>query len=363
MRILYFITSDISARFLRGQLAFLIDAGHEVHVGTRLSQPPATFDAGVVAHDLAFEREPSLRADVQGLMAAVRLVRHLRPDAVNASTPKAGLLGMVAAKLCRVPRRVYVVRGLRFETLTGVRRLVFRALERLATSCATDVVYNSRSLRTVAERERTVRRGRGVILGGGSGNGIDIARFDHLPTSADARRRIGVPQDARAVGFVGRLTRDKGIVDLVQAWDEIEPPCVLVIVGDFEDGDPVPDSIRRRIETDERIVRVPWTDDTIGCYRALDVLAFPSYREGLPNVPLEAQLCGVPVVAYAATGTVDAVMSEPPNVLVDVGDVQGLARALTWRLVERRRSTAAREWVANRFRREDLWRALEGIYH
>ncbi len=98
----------------------------------------------------------------------------------------------------------------------------------------------------------------------------------------------------------------------------------LLLVGQFEDGDPVPDAVRATIEGDKRIVTVPWLDHTGIAYRAMDVLAFPSYREGLPNVPLEAQLCGVPVVGYAATGTVDAVA--PGSGLVTVGDVTALGR-------------------------------------
>ena len=119
-----------------------------------------------------------------------------------------------------------------------------------------------------------------------------------------------MPDDATVVGFVGRFTRDKGIADLIGAFTSTlreRGDVWLLLVGQFEDGDPVPPDVRRTIESDDRIVTVPWLADTGVAYRAMDVLAFPSYREGLPNVPLEAQLCGVPVVAYAATGTVDAV--------------------------------------------------------
>jgi glycosyltransferase involved in cell wall biosynthesis len=365
-RILYLVTNDISARFLRGQLGFLIDHGFDVHVGSRLSDPPAEFDAGVVAHDLQYMRQPSPIHDVRALWSTIRLMRRVRPSIVNASTPKAGLLGMLASWWCRVPQRVYVVRGLRFETMTGARRQMFRWIERLTSACATHVVFNSRSLLELAEREHAVAPGAGIVLGAGSGNGIDPARFDDLPTRSDARRRLGIAVDLPVIGFVGRLTRDKGIVDLVDSVTAASDHLVLLIVGDYERGDPVPDRTRNAIERDPRIVRLPWTDDTRDTYAAIDVLAFPSYREGLPNVPLEAQLCGTPVVAYAATGTVDAVTDGRTGVLVPTGHAQALWDAAR-DLLRRPEAGAALgragcEWVRAEFDRERVWRELAEVY-
>lgn len=364
-RVLYLITNDISARFLRGQLGNLIEHGFEVAVGTSLSDPPAAFDERVAVHDIEFRREPHLRADAASLWATVRLMRTVRPEIVNASTPKAGLLGMVAAWCCRVPMRVYVVRGLRFETLTGARRRLFRWLERLATACATDVIYNSSSLLGVAERERAVRRGRGRVLGAGSGNGIDVARFDDLPSREAARAALGLETDARVVGFVGRLTRDKGVVDLVEAFRDADDGPTLLIVGDYEAGDPVPDDTRQRIESSADIVHVPWIEDTRPAYRAMDVLAFPSYREGLPNVPLEAQLCGVPVMGYAATGTVDAIEHLVGGLLVPVGDRDALRDGLETIVSgesDAQLGVAGSAWVRSRFDQPALWSRLEQVY-
>ena len=222
------------------------------------------------------------------------------------------------------------------------------------------------------------------MIGGGSGNGIDVDRFadDALPTQAEARERFGLPAEATVVGFVGRFTRDKGIADLTGVFTTTlrEIPDAadvwLLLVGQFEDGDPVPADVRTTIERDERIVTVPWLDHTGVAYRAMDVLAFPSYREGLPNVPLEAQLCGVPVVGYAATGTVDAVApgqsdgsdaSGGDSVLVPVGDVEALGRELIAQVGERINRSSSRDqetlWVVENFDRARLWSALVDRYH
>ncbi len=389
-KVLYLLTDEISSVLVRGQLGHLVEAGFDVTVAARRSTPteppePDKWDAGVHVQHLPFVREPSPLADLRALWTTIRLIRRLRPTLVNASTPKAGLLGMLAAWLCRVPVRVYVVRGFRFETARGWRRRLFRSLEWVAFRCANHVLFNSRSLMTIGEQERLITPGRGEVIGGGSGNGIDVARFadDTLPTRAAARERFGLPADATVVGFVGRFTRDKGIADLVSVFTSTlrgspELPDVwLLLVGQFEDGDPVPEAVRATIVGDERIVTVPWLDHTGVAYRAMDVLAFPSYREGLPNVPLEAQLCGVPVVGYAATGTVDAVAPDQSTVadsgpgsssaLVTVGDVTALGRRILAQVPgDIDRSSSERQealWVVENFDRDRLWSGLVDRYH
>jgi glycosyltransferase involved in cell wall biosynthesis len=382
-RVLYMLTDEISSVLVRGQLRHLIENGFEVTVGTRVAPPndgdltpPASlargvWDRGVTVAPLPFVREPSPLADLRALVATVRLIRRLRPEIVNASTPKAGLLGMLAAWTCRVPVRLYVVRGFRFETATGWRRRLFRSLESVAMRCANYLVFNSRSLLGVGEREGIVPAGRGEVIFGGSGNGIDVTRFsdDVLPTRSAARQELGVPDDAVVVGFVGRFTRDKGIADLIGVFTSslgARPDVWLLLVGRFEDGDPVPPAVRDVIESADRIVTVPWLEHTGVAYRAMDMLAFPSAREGLPNVPIEAQLCGVPVVAFEATGTVDAIADGVGGVLVPVGDADALGAVLADLIddPERRRElgAAGSEWVAANFDQRALWDGLVDRY-
>jgi glycosyltransferase involved in cell wall biosynthesis len=378
-RILYLLTDEMSSVLVRGQLGHLADNGFDVTVGTRRSDPhgggaSSRFDDAATVEHLPFVREPHLVADVRALIATARLIRRTRPDTVNASTPKAGLLGMLAARACRVPVRIYVMRGLRFETERGWRRRLLRGAERLAVRCATTVVANSRSLLAVAEREGVIDPGRGIVIGAGSGNGVDIARFadDVLPSPAVARTQLGLPLDAAVVGFVGRFTADKGIDDLVAAHRALLAPngdVWLLLVGQFEDSDALAERTRHAIVASDRIMCVPWLDEPAIAYRAMDVLAFPSMREGLPNVPLEAQCCEVPVVGYGATGTVDAVVTEPigdrrpaTGVLVEVGDVAALASSLAALLADPDRrialGRAGRRWVGETFRQDRLWDAL-----
>lgn len=368
--LLYLITSRLSSVLLRGQLSFLIDRGYRVVVGVGGGGDAAgQFDEGVETVALPFIRRPSPLADLHSFAATMSLIRRLRPALVNASTPKAGLIGMTAAVVCRVPVRVYVVRGLPFETAKGWRRALYRVLDKLAAVCATHVIFNSDSLRKVALDERIATRSATHVLGSGSSNGVCTERFAVLPERDEARDELGLPLEADVVGYVGRLAADKGVPDLVRAFTRLSRdhrPLWLLVVGSGTNEEPLDSTTRRLLEDHERIVCVPWLDDPRLAYSAMDVLALPSYREGLPNVALEAQLCGLPVVGYAATGTVDAVQNGITGLLVPVGDADALSSALSSVLHDgdfrRRAGRAAIEWVKTTFDQERVWSDLADRY-
>ncbi len=372
-RILYIVTHGMSARhLLKGQLGWLRDAGLDVAVA---ASPGPDLEAvaaedGIEVFPIPMQREISPLADLRSLSKLIQLMRRWRPDVVNASTPKAGLLGMLAARVARVPRRIYMLRGLRLETAVGKRRRLLMATERTASRCAHKVIAVSPSL-----AERYVELGLALAekvqtLGAGSSNGVDFARYQLGEGSSETlRKELGLPPDAVVFGFVGRLTRDKGIVELVEAFEQVQkviPHAHLHLVGDLEAGDPVPAETEQRIRAQAGISLTGFVNGVERHYHVMDLLVSPSYREGFPNAPLEAAAAGVPVVGSKATGMVDAVVDEETGLLVDVGDVEGLAQAMLRYgqdpQLRKRHGAAARERARVEFRPERIWTELLRVY-
>lgn len=335
-RLAYVVTHPVSAdTLLRGHLGGMRERGFDVTVisspGPELERVASRERVEVLP--LPMERPIRLKADAVALASLTRALRRIQPDIVNASTPKAGLLGMLAARALGVRLRVYHLRGLRLETERGALRKVLAATERTASACADVVVCNSRSLREVVVETHLAPPAKAVLVGDGS-SGVDVERFARTPErerEGEARlRAAGLEPHHEVVGFVGRLDRDKGIVDLLDAFAKLRarrPAARLVLVGGDLTG-AGDTELARRVSATEGVVSLGRTDDLAPLYTRMAVLAFPSLREGFPNVPLEAAACGVPTVGYRATGVVDAVVDGHTGALVPVGDVQGLGSAL-----------------------------------
>jgi glycosyltransferase involved in cell wall biosynthesis len=369
--ILVAVTSPLSWVFFTGTFGMLRDAGYEPML---VSSPGEQLqrigrDAGVRYAAIPIRREIAPLHDLLSLWRFYRLMRKARPTLTDVGTPKAGLLGGVAAWLLGVPCRIYTLYGLRLETTTGLKRILLTMTERAACACAHRVICVSPSLRRRAIELKLVSADKTVVLGSGSVRGIDVQRFspelgkpaqkEHLAKS------LGISRGVPVIGFVGRLTRDKGIRELITAFSQLRrkwPSLRLLLVGDLEDGDPVEPIVRQQMETDPGIIRAGFVADTAPYYALMDVLVLPTYREGLGYTPLEAQACGIPVVTTTATGAVDSVVDGVTGFHVPVGNCEALAARIDQLLsdpeLRSRMGQRGRERVVQEFRQEVAGQAL-----
>jgi glycosyltransferase involved in cell wall biosynthesis len=373
-KILLGVTVDMSLGLMRGFPEYLVSQGWEVHV---VSSPGPGLNRlalldGVSAHPLTMSREPSLLRDLRALIAWIVLLRRVRPDLISVGTPKAGLLGSVAGRLAGTRHRVYMLRGLRLETATGFGRRILAAIERLSISSADRVVSVSPSLRARAIGLGLVRDEKIVVLGSGSSNGVNLQTFDRGAFSeiqrASLSSRLGLIPGLPVVGFVGRLTRDKGLNVLAEARMILAREGVdyqLLVVGGVEDTsgsaafDGGPGKGRPAVVTGH-------VSDPEIYYQVMDILCLPTLREGFPNVVLEAAAASVPTVTTTATGAIDSVIDGETGLISQSGSARSLADQLAVMIEDGARREAmghrAAEFVAKEFSQQRVWSLTEGFY-
>src|ERR1700730_323085 len=375
-RLVIAVNSAIAVGFLQGQLQFFQDKGFDVTVlcpERRKDEWEVARPEGVPIIEVPMARVIAPLQDLVSLWRLWRIMRMLRPAVTNVGTPKAGLLGGFAAWLNRVPCRFYTLHGLRFETTKGFRRRLLIYAERLACRFAHRVICVSQSVRERAIASRLTNRERTFVFGAGSCNGVNASHFAATPETmtraAELRRQLGIPPQAPVALFVGRFTCDKGVPELMEAFSQLIhrfPELRLLLVGCFEDGDPLPVTIRRALEAHSRVIFAGAVQNTAPYYAIADVLVLPSHREGLPTVVLEAQAAGKPVVGASATGIVDVVSDGETGLLFPVSDVQALAQAIAKLITDKglanKLGLAGQEQVKRKFQQQQIWEELYRAY-
>lgn len=324
---------------------------------------------GIRTVAVPMRRAIRLGADLRALWLLFRLFRRERPYIVHASTPKAALLSMMAAWAARVPHRLYTVTGLRFETTHGLLRFVLKTMERISCLCATKVIPEGDGVRDILRRERITRKPLQKILNGNI-NGVDLVRFDRTDEVLRRAAEVRGADEGFTFVFVGRLVRDKGLEELAVAFDRLTrefPTARLLLVGCSErELDPLSPATERILAANDRIEAVGFQSDVRPYLAAADALVLPSYREGFPNVVLQAGAMGLPAVVTDISGSNEIVCEGRNGTLVPPRDAEALYRALRRFVAEpelvRAMAAAARPMVAERFRREAFWAALSDMY-
>lgn len=357
--------------FLRGQNEFMAEQGFEVHAVSS----PGPYLARLrerdplTTHGIAISRRIAPLQDAVSAYRLWRLFRTLQPEIVQLSTPKAALLGAIAAKAAGVPVRIYQVRGLSSESESGLKRRVFQQFERWTAKLCNGHLLNARSLLTYARRAKILNGG--LVAGMGTSNGVDLQRF-----RGDAVRAAELPAwdetgDAKIViGYVGRLTRDKGLEDLYLAWRNLRddfPDARLLLVGPWESENAVSEACRAGLVSDPRVIITGTQHDVVPFYKRMDIFAFPSHgTEGFPNAPMEAAAMGIPVVCTRVVGCVDAVIHGVTGEIIAPRSPAELESVLREYLLNPKlrfqHGQAGYERIRAGFVPEDLWSEFRDYY-
>ncbi|MEM8609710.1 MAG: glycosyltransferase family 4 protein [Myxococcota bacterium] len=335
-RVAHVTTVDLSLRFLLlNQLRRLRDDGYDV-VGISAAGPDVDVleEHGIPHFAVPMTRRMTPLTDLRCLIELVRVMKREQFDVVHTHTPKAGLLGQLAARLAGVPVVANTLHGFYFhDDMKPVPRRFYIWMERIAARCSDTILSQNREDIATAITERIARPEQLQWLG----NGIDVARFDRtkVPESdLDAlAASVGLDRSAPVVGFVGRLVEEKGILDLLEAMKDVAiafPSVQILVVGPYDEEKP--DALRPdvadRYGLTDRCRFLGMRHDMPELYALMDVLVLPSYREGFPRTPMEASSMGVPSVVTDIRGCREAVVPEQNGLLVPVADPAAVSSAV-----------------------------------
>lgn len=269
--------------------------------------------------------------DIKALWWLAHLFRRDSFDLVHSITPKAGLLAMIAAWLVGIPTRIHTFTGQVWACRKGLSRSFLKLMDRLIVYFATRVLTDSHSQLEFLEQEGVLAKGKAGVAGPGSISGVDVVRFrPDAKARASLRVELGIPKDAVVFIGLGRINRDKGVLELAQAFRmvAIQWGRAFLVVAGPDEGGIVPEIREVLAGVAAQVVLVPQVVCAERYLAASDVLVIPSYREGFGTVVLEAAATGLPAVASRIYGLTDAVVEGSTGLLVPVRDVAALAEAM-----------------------------------
>lgn len=362
MKVCICYTVPSTLEFATATIQRLISEGAEVSVicsnESQLSAFAARFN--IPYYVVSFDRGYNLVADMKALMSLIKLFRSLKLDVVIGATPKAGLLSMLASSLVGVKKRIYHIFGFPFETAKGFTRRLLISIERLSATCATNILPISQSIAQVCINNRITQskklcRDYALTIGG-----VDMVRFDPALVKSDRlKQELNIGDGDLVIGFVGRITRDKGIYDFIDVIKSLKYDNLkFLIIGDNDARLPVDKELIEYIDNHKDIIHINFTDKIEEYYKLMHILMIPSYREGFGNANVEAQAMKVPVVCYSVTGCVDSVQNGVSGFSVPFLDIPALKEVLE-ALIEdenlrNRMGEKAREFVQSNFTTEKV---------
>ena len=365
-------TADISLNLLlKGQLRFLNQYFEVVGVSSDTGLLKGVGEReGIRTIAVPMHREIALGADIVCLWKLYRLFRRERPDILHSNTPKGSLLAMIAGWLARVPVRIYLVTGLRYQGANGMLRWVLRTMERLTCRFATKVIPEGNGVKQALIADHITQKPL-EILHYGNINGLDTSYFSpNVALRAQQRERLGFSDDDFVFIFIGRIVKDKGMNELAWAMRQLvsnHPHARLLLVGPFESElDPLEGDNEQFFREHSSVAYVGYQADVRPFLAAADALVFPSYREGFPNVVLQAGAMGLPSIVTDINGCNEVITDGVNGRIIQPRDREALLQMMSLFVEDAAHVSAmaekARTVICERYDQQDVWQALLEMY-
>lgn len=330
-------------------------------------------EQGVRGIKLNMTRKITPFKDLCSLFQLIKLFKQEKPFIVHTHTPKAGTLGMIAAWITRVPHRIHTVAGLPLLVAKGPKRSLLNFVERVTYGCATKVLPNSFALKDIIIENKLGSPKKIGVIGKGSSNGIDTRFFsaDAVDkTKEELRTEFNIPQSSFIFIFVGRMVRDKGINELVAAFSQLyskNKNTRLLLVGSYEkELDPLLPETIDAIDNHPGIIAVGFQKDVRPFFKLADALAFPSYREGFPNVVMQAGAMGLPAIVTDINGCNEIILEGKNGVIIPSQNTSALFAAMKdFLLVKEATQEMAkqsRSLITSRYEQKEVWKAILEMY-
>ena len=361
---------------LKGQLRFMASNGFDVKgvssEGEELREVHE--NEGIAVEAITMSRKITPFQDLKSLWQMWNFLRKEKPQIVHTHTPKAGIIGMLAARLAGVPHRLHTVAGLPLMEAIGTKRKILNFVEKLTYSSATRVYPNSKGLYDFILQNNFTQSNKLKIIANGSSNGIDTAFFSPDQVTeiekVTLREKLNIQPDDFVFVFVGRIVSDKGINELIKAFSELqaagnnEPVGIkLLLVGGLEnDLDPLNPETLAEINQNKDIISVGFQQDVRPFFAISDALAFPSYREGFPNVVMQAGAMGLPSIVSDINGCNEIIVEGENGLIIPSKNVEKLKEKMLTLAKDKNLYTKlkgnSRRMIENRYEQSVVWNAL-----
>ncbi|WP_172919623.1 glycosyltransferase family 4 protein [Capnocytophaga canis] len=375
-KIIRITTVPISLKMLlKGQHLFMSDNGFEVvgvsSFGKELGE--VSEDEGIRTVAIEMSRQITPLKDLKSLWKMWNFLRKEKPEIVHTHTPKAGTIGMLAAKLAGVPHRLHTVAGLPLMEAKGNKRKILNFVEKITYACATKVYPNSKGLYHIILENNFTTKSKLKVIANGSSNGINTEHFSPESISdqekQELKKTLNIQPDDFVFIFVGRLVGDKGINELITAFSELRLPDtkLLLVGGEEKDLDPLQTKTIQEIERNKNIIAVGFQKDVRPYFAISDGLVFPSYREGFPNVVMQAGAMGLPSIVSDINGCNEIIAEGENGCIIPSKSVEELKLAMKKMREDKSLYHSlqqnSRRMIVERYQQEAVWKALLEEYN